>query len=92
MTDYKEKYLKYKAKYLDLKAQLGGDYTDGASKFIGYECKNYKIIRKESTFRKAVVEYCECKKFIYKSHTINKNSSESSYCGNCGHSYLKHEH
>ena len=24
MTDYKEKYLKYKTKYLDLKAQLGG--------------------------------------------------------------------
>ena len=92
MTDYKEKYLKYKGKYLDLKAELGGGYTDGASRFIGNECINYKIIRKESTFRKELVEYCECEKFIYKSHTISLNNSEIAYCGNCEHSYEKHLH
>ena len=49
MTDYKEKYLKYKTKYLDLKAQLGGevqitDYDKGKCAKSKYLLEQKNII------------------------------------------------
>ena len=42
MSDYKQKYLKYKKKYLDLKEQLGGNKTE---KKIYYRFKSSNLVK-----------------------------------------------
>jgi len=46
MSDFKQKYLKYKKKYLDLKEQIGGDNNE--HKDCAYYCDYWKYQRDEA--------------------------------------------
>ena len=72
MTDYKEKYLKYKTKYLDLKAQLGGGKS---CNFAGCRCINYypkdrTYTTYTNTKNKKVDKYINPIEYVIKEKTI----------------------
>ena len=74
-VDYYSKYLKYKSKYLELKAQLGGDCEEG-----WYPCSEIDICKQVPTYVIRSSREYNCEQF-----------KEITACKNCTHEGQKHK-
>ncbi len=74
--DYKEKYLKYKNKYLALKSQMGGDPI--FNKKYPVICKSYIRNFDDTAKMYTSILFCNCGKFV-------PSQNNKYMCTNCGH-------
>ena len=88
--DYQQKYLKYKAKYLELKRQLGGGGKCGVKQFISCGCK---IKGKVGSFS----PLCKCKHGAHATTCTEKKdiicncsiiNDGNTTCTKCNHKHL----
>ncbi len=76
MSDYKEKYLKYKQKYLNLKKQLGGDITvqELVSKSIEEQCYPYITLFKDWMIQNICINGVKCNGDINNINLLSRGS------------------
>ncbi len=80
--DFREKYLKYKNKYLALKLQMGGDlneYKHGFTEVYYQKC--------DITNRQTPARFCNCPGFVPPCGTVDKFTE----CILCNHAKVAHD-
>jgi hypothetical protein len=80
--DFREKYLKYKNKYLALKSQMGGDLNEYKSGFT-----EVYYLKCDTTDRKTPAHYCNCPGFVPPCETVNNFT----LCVLCNHAKVAHD-